>query len=113
MTRNAIEYKGFVGKVEYDPDDHMLYGTVLGTKAVLSFAGQDGRALEASFHTVVDDYLAYCKDTGTEPERTWKGKMTFRPKSDELRHKIAIHAQLADVSINDWLNTVVEKAVAR
>lgn len=112
MPKNTIEYNGFVGKVEYDADDHMLYGTVLGTKTVLSFKGKHGEALEESLRNVVDDYVAYCRESGIEPERTWKGKMTFRPKSDTLRQKIAIHAQLANVSINDWLNTVVEKAIA-
>ncbi|MCX4162335.1 MULTISPECIES: type II toxin-antitoxin system HicB family antitoxin [Paraburkholderia] len=110
--KNAVEYKGFIGKVEYDADDQMLYGSVLGAKTVLSFAGKDGVELDLSFRTVVDEYLGYCAENGIQPEKTWKGKMTFRPKSDELRQKIAIRAELADVSINDWLNDVVEKAVS-
>lgn len=112
MMKNALEYRGLVGKISYDPEDQMLYGSVIGTKAVLSFGGASGKELEESFHTVVDDYLAYCETNGIEPEKTWKGKMTFRPNSDELRQKIAIRAELENVSINDWLNSVVEKAIS-
>lgn len=109
---NAIEYNGLIGKVHFDAEDKMFYGEVIGVRTFLTFAGKSADELEQSFHAVVDGYFEACKEHGITPEKTWKGKLTFRPRSDELRHQIWIKATSNDMSVNEWMNKVIEAAVA-
>lgn len=109
---NLMEYKGLAGKVSFDAQDKTFYGEVIGARTYLSFAGKSATALEKSFHSVVDEYIDFCKDQDIAPEKTWKGKVTFRPRSDELRHRIWLQATANNMSVNEWMNTVIESAVA-
>jgi predicted HicB family RNase H-like nuclease len=109
---NLMEYKGLAAKVSFDAQDKTFYGEVIGARTYLSFAGKSAAALEKSFHSVVDEYIRFCKDQDITPEKTWKGKVTFRPRSDELRHRIWVQATANNMSVNEWMNTVIESAVA-
>jgi predicted HicB family RNase H-like nuclease len=57
----------------------------------------------------VDDYLAWCKRDGIKPEKSWHGKLTYLP-GDELRHRLLIAASIANKSINEYMNDVLDKA---
>ena len=34
-----IEYKGYIGKIEYDPEAKILHGDVINTRDVITFQG--------------------------------------------------------------------------
>lgn len=68
---NTMEYKGYVGNVEFSESDGLFFGKVLGIRALLSYEGTTTRELVEDFHGVVDDYLKLCKDKGTEPEKAY------------------------------------------
>ena len=87
---NRMEYKRLAGKISFDAQDKIFYGELIGARTYLSFASKSADAPEKSFHTVIDEYLNFCKAQDITPEKTWKGKLTFRPRSDELRHRIWI-----------------------
>lgn len=106
-----MEYKGLAGKVSFDAQGKTFYGEVMGTRTCLSSAGKSAAALEKSFHSVVDEYIDFCKDQDVAPKKTWKGNVTFRPRSDELRHRIWLQATANNLSVNEWMNTVIESAV--
>lgn len=108
---NVMEYKGLVGKISYDAQDKIFYGEVIGGRTFLSFAGKSADELEQSFHESVDEYFEFCKEQGITPEKTWKGKLTFRPRTDELRQKIWLRATANNMSVNEWMNRVIESAV--
>ena len=42
-------------------------GHFLGTYDDVYFEGSSVQELRAAFHEAVDDYLAYCEETGREP----------------------------------------------
>ena len=54
---NTIEYKGYVGTIEFSKTDKVFYGKVLDTKALISYEGQNKSELIEDFHSAVDDYL--------------------------------------------------------
>ena len=68
---NTIEYKGYVGTVEFSQEDGVFFGKVMGLRALLSYEGSTAAELLDDFHGVVDDYLALCQAEGKEPERAF------------------------------------------
>jgi predicted HicB family RNase H-like nuclease len=58
------------------------------------------------FYKSVDDYLAFCKDLGEEPDKPFSGKLPFR-RTPEHHRKIFIAASKAGKSINAWMDEVL------
>ena len=62
-----MEYKGYVGSVEFSEADGIFFGNVLGIPALISYEGTTVKELVDDFHGAVDDYIALCGGTGTKP----------------------------------------------
>lgn len=75
---NTMEYKGYVGSVEFSEEDGLFYGKVMGIRALISYEGSTAAELVNDFHGAVDDYLALCEENHTEPERAYKGSFNVR-----------------------------------
>ena len=103
---NTMEYKNYVGSVEFSEEDGLFYGKVQGIRALISYEGEDARSLVEDFHSAVEDYLALCREQGVEPERAYKGSFNVRI-SPELHKRAAIYA----ASRHTTLNKVVENAL--
>ena len=101
-----MNYKGFIGAVEYDSDARIFSGEVINTRAVITFQGESVDELETAFHDSVDDYIDWCKEDGVEPEKPYSGKFNVRTTP-------AIHgkAVLAARKLNISLNSFVEKSL--
>ena len=102
----TVEYKGYVGTVEFSASDAHFYGKVMGIRALISYEGEDAKELLEDFHNAVDDYLELCKAQGKEPEKAYKGSFNVRV-SAELHKKAVAYA----FSHNTSLNTFVESAM--
>ena len=103
---NTMEYKGYLGSVEFSEADGVFFGKVLGIRALLSYEGTTAKELVEDFHSAVDDYLALCAAEGTQPEKAYKGSFNVRV-SPELHRQAALYAQAHHLS----LNGVVERAL--
>ena len=64
-----IEYKGYIGKVEFDPDENAFHGEVVNTKDVITFVGRSVTELQKEMQNSVENYLAFCAERGEEPGR--------------------------------------------
>lgn len=101
-----LEYKGYITKVEYIPEDQLLFGKIEGIEDLITFESDDAKKIEQEFHDAVDDYLIFCEEVGKEPNKTYKG--TFNIRIDPRLHKkISLLAIRNDKS----LNQEVEKAI--
>ena len=109
--KNLIEYKGYVGSVEFSQEDELFYGKVQGIRALISYEGTNAAELIEDFHGAVDEYLELCKDKGKEPEKAYKGSFNIRV-SPELHKKIAIYAMEHDITLNSFVELSVEKQLA-
>ena len=107
---NTMEYKGYVGSVEFSEEDGIFFGKVMGLRALLSYEGSTARELITDFHTAVDDYLALCAAEGTEPERAYKGSFNIRI-SPELHKKLAVCAAAQQMSLNSFVEHALANAV--
>ena len=85
---NTMEYKGYVGSVEFSEEDALFYGKVLGIRALISYEGNNAAELVADFHGAVDDYLELCAQTGTEPEKACKGSFNVRISPELHKHSV-------------------------
>lgn len=54
---NTIQYKGYVGSVEFSEKDGIFYGKVMGIRSLISYEGENVKELLNDFHGAVDDYL--------------------------------------------------------
>ena len=105
-----MEYKGYVGKVEFDDQAGIFHGEVLNLRDVVTFQGKTVVELRKAFHESIDDYLEFCAERGEEPEKPFSGRFVVRV--DPMLHKsIASQARLADKSLNSWVQDVLRKAV--
>lgn len=108
--KNTMEYKGYVGSVEFSEEDSVFFGKVLGIRALISYEGTNARDLVSDFHNAVDDYLALCESEGIKPEIAYKGSFNIRI-SPEL-HKQAVIAALAkQISLNSFVELSIRKNI--
>ncbi len=105
---NTMEYKGYVGSVEFSEADLILYGKVQGIRSLISYEGTTVSDLIHDFHEAVDDYLDDCNRRGIKPEKSFKGSFNVRFKNADLHKEAAIYA----FSHNTSLNSIVEKSVS-
>jgi predicted HicB family RNase H-like nuclease len=102
-----IEYKGYIGVVNYDADAKIFHGEVINTRDVITFQGTTVKEIERSFRASIDDYVQWCKDDGVEPEKPYSGKFNLRI-SPELHRQAAVASAQQGMSLNKF----VEKAIA-
>lgn len=104
---NTMEYKGYIGSVEFSAEDSILFGKVQGIRSLISYEGTTVSELINDFHEAVDEYLALCEEQGKKPEQAFKGSFNVRFKNPDLHKRAAIYAYNHNVS----LNSVVEESV--
>ena len=73
-----MNYKGFIGIVEYDDEEKIFSGEVINTRTVITFQGKSVDEVEKEFQASVDDYLEWCKQDNIEPEKPYSGKFNVR-----------------------------------
>ena len=105
-----MEYKGYVGRVEFDDDACIFHGEVVNTRDVITFQGASVRELRSAFRESVEDYLAFCAERGEEPEKPYSGQFVTRV-SPSLHRKISIAASLTGKSLNAWVTEQLERGV--
>ena len=101
-----IEYKGYIGVVEFDDKAKIFHGDVINTRDVITFQGTSVDEIETSFRDSINDYLEWCEKDGVNPEKPYSVKFNLR-LSPELHKEVAITAKKLKISIN----TFVEKAL--
>ena len=108
---NTMEYKGYIGSVELSEEDALLYGKVLGIRALISYEGENAADLVADFHGSVDDYLELCAQSGVEPEKAYKGSFNVRI-SPELHKQAVVTAMAHNMSLNSFVENSIQNAIS-
>lgn len=96
-----LSYKGYLGKVEFDDQAKVFYGTVINTRDKITFQSEQAQQLEQEFQTSVETYLAFCEELGEEAEKPYSGRFVLR-LSPEGHRTVAVAAQLSHKSLNTW-----------
>jgi len=66
VMNNTMQYKDYLGSVEFSEEDGLFFGKVLGIRSLVSYEGRTATELVKDFHGAVNDYLALCKQEGIE-----------------------------------------------
>jgi len=108
-VNNIMQYKGYVGSVEFSEGDGVLYGKVQGIRSLISYEGTTVQELIDDFHGAVDDYLAQCRAEGSEPETPYKGSLNLRFKRPDTHRRAAIYAMTHNQTLNSFIDECVVK----
>ena len=104
-----MNHKGYFAKVEFDPEDHIFVGHVIGIRDVVGFHGKSVTELETAFREAVDNYLEACKKLGQEPNKPYSGNLMLRVPA-EVHAAVAAAAEASGKSINQWAAGALEAA---
>ena len=107
-----MEYKGFIGTVEYDAEAKIFHGDIINTKDVITFQGTTVKEIESAFKESIDDYISWCKEEGVEPEKPYSGRFNVR-LAPQLHQKIAILAKQKRVSLNSFVEKAIVNEIAQ
>lgn len=105
-----MEYKGYFAKVEFDDKANIFHGEVINLRDVITFEGESVDELRTSFADSVEDYLAFCKERGEEPDKPYSGKFLVRVEP-ELHKTLVVQARKNGKSLNTLVNDVLLKAI--
>lgn len=106
---NAMTYKGYTARVEFDPRDSIFWGKVLGITDSITFEGETVADLTQDFHNAIDDYLKDSAATGRQAQKPASGKLMLRVPP-EVHGSAIIAAQAAGKSLNQWATEVLKEA---
>ena len=81
-------YRGYVGRADYDAEEDMFHGELLGIRDVITFSAKTPKKLQAAFEESIDDYLAWCAERGKEPNQPFSGTILVRATPELHRFKL-------------------------
>lgn len=103
-----MQYKGYIGAVEFDSEAAVFHGEVVNARDVITFQGKSVAEITRAFRESVDDYLEFCKQRGEEPDKPFSGKLVLRMEP-ELHRALAIAARRARKSLNSLIVERLER----
>ena len=107
-----MEYNGYHAQVEYDGQDNIFVGTVIGLNDMLGFHGASVDELNISFKNCIDYYLIWCEEAGKQPEKEFKGMFNVRI-SPESHRKAALEAAIDGITMNQFVAEAIDEKIAR
>ena len=110
MSKNFLKYKNYVGSVQFDADDRVFHGHVLGINDVISFEGSSVAELEQDFKAAIDDYFETCRKIGKDPEKPFKG--AFNLRLDPSLHEMLVTGALSEgKTLNAFVKDILESTM--
>jgi predicted HicB family RNase H-like nuclease len=109
---NTMKHCSYAARIDYDAENNIFIGVVVGMKDTLRFHGASVDELRADFEFAVDHYLASCAAEGVKPERQASGRLLIRIPP-EIHAAAAIAAAGESISLNEWIARALARAVAR
>ena len=109
---NTIEYNGYIGSIEYSPEDKCFFGKLEMIDDLVTFEATTAEELERNFHNAVDDYIETCEMLGRAPQKTYKGVFNVRI-DPQLHKKIYKEALKAGLSLNAFIQQTLSKEVQK
>ncbi len=106
-----IEYNGYIGVIDFDPEIDLFHGAVINTQDVITFYGASVNELREEMQKSLEVYFQVCEEQGKNPDKPFSGKLTIQT-SLELYSRIALNAARRQLEIDAYLQEVLEKVVS-
>ena len=62
-----MEYKGYIGRVEFDDEAGLFHGEIINNRDVITFQDSRVKEIKREFQISVDVYLEFCAEQGKVP----------------------------------------------
>ncbi|QIW15606.1 pilus assembly protein HicB [Pasteurellaceae bacterium RH1A] len=105
-----LNYKGYVGTIEPDLDNNILFGKVAYIRDLITYEAQTIPELEQEFQTSVDLYLQDCAELGKTPDKPFKGVFNVRI-GEELHREASLMA--GKRSLNTFVTEAIQEKIGR
>lgn len=105
---NVMSYQGYTARIEYSDEDGLLVGHLAGITDVVGFHGESVSELRHAFEEAVLDYVETCRKLGRAPQKAYSGKLSLRLEPS-LHATVAVRAELARKSINQWVTDILAR----
>jgi predicted HicB family RNase H-like nuclease len=66
---STIHYKGYTASMEFDSEDKIIVGRVLGIDDIIAFHAKTEAEFQSNFHEAVDAYLTASAALGSHAEK--------------------------------------------
>lgn len=107
---NTIEYRGYIGSIEYSSEDKCFFGKLEMIDDLVTFEATNAQELEENFQNAVDEWIETCQALNREPQKTYKGVFNVRIEP-ELHRKIYREALKAGMSLNAFIQKTLQSKV--
>ena len=74
-----IEYKDYIGAVNFDPEIDLFHGTVINTNDVITFYSASVSELREEMRKSIDGYIEFCKEQGKIPDKPFSRSLKTYP----------------------------------
>lgn len=105
-------YKGYSGSIEFDDEDLVFHGRILGIRDIVTFEAVTAQDLVQAFHDSVDDYLNFCAERGQPPQKPYSGKLALRT-TPEIHALLTQAASIKGKSVNQWISDALADVAQR
>jgi len=106
---NAMTYKGYAARIEYDARDEVFVGRVLGIEERITFHGATDAQVRRDFRAAIEHYLADCAARKRVPQKPYSGKILLRV-APEVHARAALTAEAQGKSLNQWAAEILARA---
>jgi len=65
---STMTYKSYTAHIEYDDEDNIFTGQLIGLQDIVVFHGNSVQELQTALHQCVDGYLDACQQLGQLPQ---------------------------------------------
>ena len=69
-----IEYKGYIGAINFDSEIDLFHGTIINTNDVITFYGASVSELRQDMQKSIEGYIEFCKEQGKIPEKPFSDR---------------------------------------
>ena len=108
---NLMTVDGYSARIEYDAEQDLFRGEILGLNGGADFYGKNPKELRAEFKKSLQVFLDVCREKGIEPRKSYSGKFNLRI-SRELHERLALRAEAEGKSINALAQEAIQQRVA-
>ncbi len=105
-----MEYKGYYAKIEYNSEDNIFFGSIIGIDDSITFEGNSVAELKNAFQEAVDDYLKMCQRIGKEPQKFYKGSFNVRI-TPEIHRQASLLAKSKKMSLNKFVEKAISESI--
>ena len=102
-----LNYKGYIGSVEFDSENKIFNGKVISIKTPVTFKGKSVMTIQEGFHNAIDNYLENCAKTGEEPEKTFTGSFNVHIDS-ELHREAVLKSSKRGITLNAYIEELLK-----